>query len=68
MDKFMDVNVVVVVFCGIEVFNVYDWSIDFDFFFIILEGLGGVYLGFLEVFGFVICDFIDIFVKMNKKV
>lgn len=68
MDKVKDVNVVVVLFCGIEFFNVYDWSIDLDFSWMKFDGLGGVYLGFLEVFGFVLCDFIDIFVKMCNNV
>lgn len=67
MDKPTDANAVVVAFRGTEAFNAYDWSTDFDFSFITLEGLGGVHLGFLEALGLATRDSIDTFVKMNKK-
>lgn len=56
VDRVKDVNVIVVVWCGMEFFNVMDWSIDFDFLWYYLEGMGNVYVGFLEVFGFVNCN------------
>lgn len=54
-------NVIVIVWWGIEFFNVMDWSIDFDFFWYNLEGMGCVYVGFLEVFGFVSCNRLEFF-------
>lgn len=68
IDKFKDVNVVVVVFCGMEVFNVYDWSIDLDFIWVKLDCLGGVYLGFFEVLGFVSCKYCDMIERLNMNV
>lgn len=51
MDKPTDANAVVIAFRGTEAFNAYDWSTDFDFSWVKLEGLGGVHLGFLEALG-----------------
>ncbi|KAG0593134.1 hypothetical protein KC19_1G307000 [Ceratodon purpureus] len=53
MDKPKDANAVVVAFRGTEAFNTYDWSTDFDFSWVKLDGLGGVHLGFLEALGLV---------------
>lgn len=67
MDKAKDANAVVVSFRGTEPFNSYDWSSDFDFSWVKLEGLGGIHLGFLEALGLATRDSIDTFVKMRNN-
>jgi hypothetical protein len=67
MDKPTDANAVVVAFRGTEAFNAYDWSTDFDFSWVKLEGLGGVHLGFLEALGLATRDDPGSFTKLRNQ-
>ena len=66
-DKPTDANAVVVAFRGTEAFNTYDWSTDFDFSWLRLDGLGNVHLGFLEALGLATREDPNSFTNLRNK-
>ncbi|KAL3681616.1 hypothetical protein R1sor_024572 [Riccia sorocarpa] len=52
-DRPVDARAVVVAWRGTEPFNTLDWSTDFDFSWIEIEGFGKVHVGFLEALGLI---------------
>ncbi|KAL3681621.1 hypothetical protein R1sor_024577 [Riccia sorocarpa] len=66
-DRARDARAVVVAWRGTELFNTLDWSTDFDFSWIEIEGLGKVHVGFLEALGLGDRNRMNTFVKLQNR-